>query len=340
MGRNDESREMPLDNKINIHLNDDLQKEINGDFNKTNINEMLNSETRLGEVQFLNASTGQAQHNHRTNSLENDSVIGWKPPRKINLDTVDGAVNHNLASNVLDKDTPDKGKIISPNQNRKACSEDQNCFWSEKLKMLSPWSSKSNNNYTKNKTKVCSKSKAFIASSKTKLLQWISPKKDERNRNRKNIFQNFRVQTSVNNNLQPKTKNKKVHGGNSQAVCSHTLQQSQSPSSINTLNRTEETDFDFSRNVRSPNKKMFAASQRKLDFAFNAGTVPPFLPSKDWEKKTYRSFNAELDQDIPISKINYILDNIRSKLETSDHRAAHTFQVTYRSFFLIMAHIC
>jgi len=83
---------------------------------------------------------------------------------------------------------------------------------------------------------------------------------------------------------------------------------------------SEQPYFDFERKVKAPTppKKLPRANRaRKLDFQTEAAPT------------TYRSYHKDLDQDVTITKMGYLLSSIRAKLEASDERALRTFRVSF-----------
>lgn len=256
--------------------------------------------------------------------------------------------------NIENKHTPVKTKLFVPKKSKDA-SQTQKFIWSEQLRHLSPWSNKNISNKSPNvirKSNLRSSSKAFLKSSKKKILRLVSPKKENKERInfqiRKTPYRNIGIQTSRDDishrahpcpGYEPRCTQQSPPGSYHSPVQSSHLQ---TPSSTQSHNSTPngidstQTHFDFSRTVHSPPKKAPRSSQRKLNFPLNCSATSnadedrDLISAQAQEKKTYRSYNAELDQDVSISKISYILSNIRAKLEASDEHALRTFRETER----------
>ncbi|XP_023298971.2 uncharacterized protein LOC111681432 [Lucilia cuprina] len=315
-------------------------------WNESKINDMLNYDANMKKGFHSTATQAQPQQRPGCDIIGNENTIGWQIPPRINLDTVDGIDRHNLASNLENKNTPLKIKLIDSSEKNKDASRTQKFIWSEQLRQLSPWTNKQNMNDTNDsKLNLRSSSKAFIKSSKKKFLRLVSPKKENRERSsdkiRKTPYRNVGVQTSCDDDSRrqlnigstyehssslqspPGSYHSPVQSSHIQSPSSTTQSQNTTPNGAdNPLSH-----FDFTRTVHSPPKKAPRSSQRKLNFPINCT-----LAAKDEafsnEKKTYRSFNSELDNDVSISKISYILSNIRSKLEACDEHAVRTFRET------------
>lgn len=304
---------------------------------------MLNYDSNMKSKEFRSTST-QAQPQQRSGRdiVGFEDSIGWQIPPKIDLDTVDGVECHNLASNIENKNTPVKTKLFS-------AKKPKAFLWSEQLRHISPWSQKqcSNNSHDANrKSNLRSSSKSFLRSSKKKILRLVSPKKENKERTnfqiRKTPQRNVGIQTSRDDishhhhGYEPISTPQSPPGSYHSPVQSSQLQ---SPSSTQSQNTTPNgidsalSHFDFSRTVHSPPKKAPRSSQRKLNFPLNCSDVcskesDGETLEHNHEKKTYRSFSTELEQDVSISKISYILSNIREKLEASDKNAIRTFRVS------------
>ncbi|XP_037805989.1 uncharacterized protein LOC119600043 [Lucilia sericata] len=337
-----ESKKSTLCDKNIRPVEKNAEKVISIGWNEAKISDMLNYDANMKKGFHSTATQAQPQQRPGSDVIGNENTIGWQIPPRINLDTVDGIGRHNLASNLEDKNTPVKTKLIDSSKKNKDASRTQKFIWSEQLRQLSPWTNKQNMNDTNDsKLNLRSSSKAFIKSSKKKFLRLVSPKKENRDRSsdkiRKTPYRNVGVQTSCDDvsRRQLNIGSTYEHSSSIQSPPGsyHSPIQSshiQSPSSTTqsqntTPNGTDQplSHFDFSRTVHSPPKKAPRSSQRKLNFPINAKDEA--FPN---EKKTYRSFNSELDNDVSISKISYILSNIRSKLEACDEHAVRTFMET------------
>lgn len=346
-----ESKKSPLYGKNIRPVSENEPKVMSMGWNEAKINDMLNYDANSKQKEFHSSATqAQPQQRPSCDVVGNVNDIGWQVPPKINLDTVDGFVRHNLASNVDDKNTPVKTKMITPNKKTKDAS--RKFVWSEQFRHLSPWSNKNNMNDTnESKSNMFSTSKGFIKISKKKFLRLVSPKKDNRDQSgipiTKTPYRTIGVQTSSANGSRRQNyiHSSFEHSSSPQSPPGsyHSPIQSSTQSQNTTPNATEPTvtHFNFSRTVNSPPKKAPRSSQRKLNFPLNCNLLnnndtcdDPDVPTRPNhpvnDKKTYRSFNSELDHDVSLSKISYILSNIRAKLEANDEQAVRTFLVSNR----------
>ncbi|KAH8272947.1 hypothetical protein KR018_012255, partial [Drosophila ironensis] len=237
--------------------------------------------------------------------------IGWQVPKpvvpKVSLDTVDGPMSQNLAANMEHKETPIKYPKVKP----AAAQASQKFIWGEQWRNLSPWKG--------NKPKKPAiKSKNFLNASKKKILRFVSPKKSNQPpipREEPTVRHgpklcNVGVQTSTSQlDLQSQSPPGSYHSPIQTTPSATTTSTRQLPD-------REQPFFDFDRKVKAPTppKKLPRANRaRKLDFQAAAPT-------------TYRSFHKDIDQDVTITKMGYLLSSIRSKLEASDERAVRTFR--------------
>ncbi|EDV36674.1 uncharacterized protein Dana_GF11828, isoform A [Drosophila ananassae] len=242
--------------------------------------------------------------------------IGWQVPKpqpqpvvpKVSLDTVDGIMSENFAANMEHKETPIKYPKIIKTAGGQAS---QKFIWGEQWRNLSPWKG--------NKSKkLGSKSKNFLNNSKKKILRFVSPKKsnqqepprEEQTRPPPKLC-TVGVQTSTSQlDLQSQSPPGSYHSP------MQTTPSGTTTSTRQHLDR-EQPYFDFDRKVDAPTppKKIPRANRaRKLDFQTEAAPT------------TYRSYHKDLDQDVTLTKMGYLLSSIRSKLEASDERAIQTFR--------------
>lgn len=328
-------------------------------WNETKIKDMLNYDANTKERKFHSSFIkAQPQEIPSMDVAGNDKPIGWQLPPRILLDTVDGVMHDNLATNLEEKNTPVKTKLDSPSNKIKGGSRTQKFPWSEQLRHLSPWSNKqSKNDINDSKRNLRSSSKAFIKSSKKKFLRLVSPKKENKERNSVKIhetpYRTVGIQTSCNdvsqclsdirNQYEPSSSSHSPPGSYHSPIQSSHIQYLSSTQSQNTTPNNKDpamSRFDFSRTVHAPPKKAPRSSQRKLNFPINVSlackedAADNASSKAAIEKKTYRSFNSELDHDVSISKISCILSNIRAKLEANDDHAIRTFLVSNQSWIL------
>lgn len=311
-------------------------KVLSKDWNNSNIHHMLNYELNAKHKAFQ-SSENQAQPQQPLNEEYElaKNPIGWQIPPKISLDTVDGFERHNLASNFIKKNTPVKTKLIPKLKSPKT----QKFVWSEQLRQLSPWPKK-------NKCSLNPNSESFIKTSKIKILSLVSPKKENKNsinQIKKTPFRNVAIQTSDLDLLQchsSKNQYKDNTSHQSPPGSYHSpIQSSQinCPSSIQSQNTSPSAEkgfgkyFDFTRVVHSP-RKALRSSHRKLEFVRKENSFKndefDSIQELAEGKKTYRSFNTDLNQDVCISKLSCILSDIRTKLEESDEKAIRMFSVS------------
>ncbi|BFG06263.1 uncharacterized protein DMAD_04805 [Drosophila madeirensis] len=279
-------------------------KEIILGWTEPKINEMLNYENKR-----------RSHFKSQAPLAEPQVAIGWQLPQpvvpKISLDTVDGSMCENLASNMARKHTP----IKYPRGIKPASS--QKFIWGEQLRNFSPLKPA-----TKQPT-LKTKSKNFLNSSKNKILRFVSPKKT--NNQRENPARRptptprlctVGVQTSASQlDLQSQSPPGSYHSP-MQSTTSTSQPQQQQPDKES----SDQPYFDFERKIEAPTppKKLPRANRaRKLDFHTEEEAVAP---------TTYRSFHKDLDQDVSLTKMGYLLSNIRAKLEASDERAMRTFR--------------
>ncbi|XP_059226407.1 uncharacterized protein LOC106091731 isoform X2 [Stomoxys calcitrans] len=307
-------------------LKEHQQKVIGKGWHNTKIRDMLNYDCNLNDKEFYTkkpqAEPQQTKH-----------TVGWHVQPKVDLDTVDGIGCHNIDSNVRYKDTPVKPEIVE------AINIDSPRTWAENLRSVYTWSPKNPSVQKNRKSNFRLNSKEFLKTSKEKILRLVSPKKDNKNRLhvkiQKTPYRNVGIQTTsddfrfeINKQTPPGSYHSPQHA-------------SLNPSSsfikprVSTTNEVDSghAKFDFSRHIHSPPKKPNRSSQRKLHFPLNCsalctGKHENSVTTPPTEVKTYRSFNGELDQDVSLSKMNFILCDIRAKLESSDEHAARTFKET------------
>ncbi|KQS63051.1 uncharacterized protein Dere_GG20008, isoform B [Drosophila erecta] len=257
---------------------------------------------------------GQAASELRT-PAEPQVAIGWQMHKaqpqpvvpKVSLDTVDGSVCENLASNMVHKETP----IKYPSRvNTAGAQASQKFIWGEQWRNLSPWKGNKPKNLGK-------KSKNFLNNSKKKILRFVSPKKSNQEKHPQVDQHRFTPQQCT-IGVQTSTSQLDLHSQSPPGSYHSPMQTT--PSGTTTSTRqpldTEQAYFDFERKVKAPTppKKLPRASRaRKLDFQAAAPT-------------TYRSYHKDLDQDATITKMGYLLSSIRAKLEASDEQAVRTFQ--------------
>ncbi|KAH8373609.1 hypothetical protein KR200_003425, partial [Drosophila serrata] len=261
---------------------------------------------------MLNYEGKQKAKDFKTHAApaEPQVAIGWQMPQpvvpKISLDTVDGSMSENLAVNMEYKDTP----IKYPRGIKTAGGQaSQKFIWGEQWRNLSPWKG--------NKSKkLGSKSKNFLNNSKNKILRFVSPKKSNQQEEQKPIrtppkLCTVGVQTSTSQlDLQSQSPPGSYHSP-----------MQTTPSGTTTSTR-QQPYFDFERKVQAPTppKKIPRANRaRKLDFQAEPTAA------------TYRSYQKDLDHDVTINKMGYLLSSIRAKLEASDERALRTFRDCSRS---------
>ncbi|XP_073812167.1 uncharacterized protein isoform X2 [Musca autumnalis] len=287
-------------------------------WNDPKIHDMLNYESNKNEKLFRSTST-QAGPQQTTQN------IGWDVPPKLNIDTVDGIGRHNMASNFEIKNTPTKGNVVHPKHAKQTCHK-QKRIWPQHIRNFSPWGKKTEISKEIHKNAIGSSSKKFLKSSKRKILRLVSPKKENKER------QNIEIRKTPYRNVAVQTLNEDFHrqsppGSYHSPLQSQSLSCSASQNITTNENDSENPNFDFSRQVNSPPKKPTRSSQRKLFFPLDCSPacIAKNVTTQN-DKKTYKSFNEELDQDVSLSKMSYILSNIRAKLEASDDHAIRTFQ--------------
>ena len=310
-------------------------------WNDSKIHHMLNYETTTKYKKFRSAEEKAQPQQHAKREVKSfQNPIGWQVPPKLSLDTVDGSERHNLASNLIDKNTPIKTKL-TPKQKS---STTPKFLWSEQLRQLTPWSNKNKmNGSIESPLNLRSTSRGFIKTSKKRILSLVSPKKENNNpinlKIRRTPLHNVAVQTS---HVDLHTSSKEYKNDSSPQSPPGSYHSPMQSSHINSSTQSQNTTpkekecisqhFDFSRVVNSPPKKALRSSHRKLDFARkeNATENDGFDSILELAKgkKTYRSFNRDLNQDVSISKLSYILSDIRTKLEESDEKAIRTFSVS------------
>ncbi|XP_017040672.1 uncharacterized protein LOC108087678 [Drosophila ficusphila] len=280
-------------------------KEIIIGWREPKINDMLNYE-------------GKSASDFKTQapSAEPQVAVGWQMPKvqpqpvvpKVSLDTVDGSMSENLASNMVHKDTP----IKYPRGIKSAGAQaSQKFIWGEQWRNLSPWKG--------NKSKsLGKKSKNFLNNSKKKILRFVSPKKSNQEEyQREEQINTTPKQCTV--GVQTSTSQLDLHSQSPPGSYHSPMQTTPSATTTSTRQQLdrEQPYFDFERKVEAPTppKKLPRANRaRKLDFQ----TEPP--------PTTYRSYQKDLDQDVTITKMGYLLSSIRAKLEASDERAQRTFR--------------
>ncbi|XP_041448748.1 nucleolar protein dao-5 isoform X2 [Drosophila obscura] len=284
---------------------DKPMKEILLGWSEPKINDMLNYENKR-------------RSNFKTQAplAEPQVAIGWQVPQpvvpKISLDTVDGSMCENLASNIDRKHTP----IKYPRGTKSAGGQaSQKFIWGEQWRNFSPLKA------TTKQPTLKTKSKNFLNNSKNKILRFVSPKKTNEDENPARRptptpkLCTVGVQTSASQlDLQSQSPPGSYHSpmqSTPSATTTSTRQQRDKESS-------DQPYFDFERKIEAPTppKKLPRANRaRKLDFHTEAEAPT-----------TYRSFHKDLDQDVTITKMGYLLSNIRAKLEASDERAMRTFR--------------
>ncbi|TMW50617.1 hypothetical protein DOY81_004306 [Sarcophaga bullata] len=343
IGRFVESKKGTDISKNNLPLVESEAKLLSDDWSDSKIHHMLNYETTAKYNKFQTAEEqAQPQQHAKREDKSFQNPIGWQIPPKLSLDTVDGGERHNLAANLIDKNTPVKTKLTP----KLKSSTTQKFLWSEQLRQLTPWSNKNKRNEsTENRLNLRSTSKDFIKTSKKKILSLVSPKKENKDcinlEIRKTPLRNVAVQTShvdvhgCNNDYKNDSSPQSPPGSYHSPIQSSHIHFPSSTQSQNTTPKAKECiseHFDFSRVVNSPPKKTLRSSHRKLDFAWKENEtekdgVDSILDLAKG-RKTYHSFNRDLNQDVSISKLSYILSDIRTKLEESDEKANRTFSET------------
>ncbi|EDW60034.2 uncharacterized protein [Drosophila virilis] len=285
-------------------------KEFTLGWTEPKINDMLNYDT---------AKRAQFKTHAAEPAPQVASNVGWLAP-KISLDTVDG-VSDNLAVNMQQKHTPIKYPRLPASKH----SSSQKFIWGEQWRQLTPWSANGK------RTGLRKKSKNFLNNSKKKILRFVSPKKSNQQQ------QQQRQDPELSERRRPTPRLCTV-GVQTSASQLDLQSQSQSPpgsyhspvQSTPTVSArqhqyktsSEQPYFDFERKVKPPTppKKLPRTQRpRKLNFQ-----------SADNNPATYRSFHKELDQDVTITKMGYLLGSIRAKLEASDERAQRTFRESSR----------
>nr|XP_014094838.2 uncharacterized protein LOC106620750 [Bactrocera oleae] len=295
-------------------------KELSFGWKEPKITEMLNCDTTAKKRQFRSQAV----------QAEPQQTIGWQVPPKVDLDTVDGVCS-NLAANIATKDTPVKSPPIStPNRAR----ESQKFVWREQWRNLSPWCNKQSKGGDRTlKSNLKSSSRGLLNSSKKKILRLVTPKRDNLQPRRNYSSHSVGIQTSADElqPYEPSVTPQSPPGSYHSAV--QTSTQTTTPTCSQNTNDTEPQSFDFSRTVRAPPKKApRAVTQRKLNFPLggcaegNCTSCDGGTLSTSMKTKTYRSYHGDLDQDVTLSKLGYILGNIRAKLEASDEHAVRTFE--------------
>uniref|UniRef100_A0A0A1XNB3 Ribosomal RNA large subunit methyltransferase N n=1 Tax=Zeugodacus cucurbitae TaxID=28588 RepID=A0A0A1XNB3_ZEUCU len=295
-------------------------KELSFGWKEPKITEMLNCDTSVKKRQFKSQAV----------QAEPQQTIGWQVPPKVDLDTVDGVCS-NLAANIATKDTPVKSPHIST---PKRARESQKFIWSEQWRNLSPWCNKQSKSGDRTlKSNLKSSSRGLLNSSKKKILRLVTPKRDNLQPRRKYSSHSIGIQTSQ-DELQPYEPSitpQSPPGSYHSAV--QTSTQTTTPTCSQNTHDTEPQSFDFSRTVRAPPKKApRATTQRKLNFPLGGCAEVSCTSceggnlSTSMKTKTYRSYHGDLDQDVTLSKLGYILGNIRAKLEASDEHAVRTFE--------------
>ncbi|XP_017073023.1 uncharacterized protein LOC108109137 [Drosophila eugracilis] len=276
-------------------------KEIILGWTEPKISDMLNYKEKTGEF--------------RT-TAEPQVAIGWQLPKaqpqpvvpKVSLDTVDGSMSENLVSNMVHKDTP----IKYPSRiNTSGGQASQKFIWGEQWRNLSPWKG--------NKSKALGKkSKNFLNNSKKKILRFVSPKKSNQQENpREDQIRPAPKQCTI--GVQTSTSQLDLHSHSPPGSYHSPIQTTPSGTTTSTRQQLdpEQPYFDFERKVETPTppKKLPRVNRaRKLDFQTEAAPT------------TYRSYHKDLDQDVTITKMGYLLSSIRAKLEASDERAMRTFR--------------
>lgn len=242
--------------------------------------------------------------------------IGWHLPKpkpqpvvpKISLDTVDGSMSENLAANIEYKETPIKYPSLIKTTGGQAS---QKFIWGEQWRNLSPWKGQKSK-------KLGAKSKNFLNNSKNKILRFVSPKKSNQQEHRRMEEQQTPKQLCT---VGVQTSNSQLDLQSQSPPGSYHSPMQTTPSGTTTSTR-QQPYFDFERKVEAPTppKKLPRANRaRKLDFQTEATAAPT----------TYRSYQKDLDHDVTINKMGYLLSSIRAKLEASDERALRTFRVSF-----------
>uniref|UniRef100_A0A1B0GBQ3 Uncharacterized protein n=1 Tax=Glossina morsitans morsitans TaxID=37546 RepID=A0A1B0GBQ3_GLOMM len=308
-----ESRNYEENEKHTSELKERRTKDICIGWNEPKIKEMLNYDSNANRKQFRSTAT-QAEPQQPFNS------------HKIDLDTVDGGVKCNLATNIENKDTPTKFQLLGIPRNDKMSSSSQKFIWSEQWRNLSPWSSKRSHTNKHNesaKSNLSSSSKAFLKTSKQKILRLVSPKKENKERI------NMQIRKTPGRNVGIQTSPQSVRRANSLSQSPPGSYHSPAESVRKTTNSRETTArFNFNRIVHSPSKKTTCCGhQSAIPSDLKRGKVCDNNGTQ-LKERTYRSFNTDLDQDVTLSKMSYILSNIRAKLEANDQHAIRTFQVS------------
>ncbi|XP_034111706.2 uncharacterized protein LOC117572739 [Drosophila albomicans] len=290
-------------NRNKSTVSDKPMKEIMLGWTEPKINDMLNYDAAK-QTQFKTHApepAPQVAHN-----------IGWQVPQsvpvvpKISLDTVDG-VSDNLESNMQHKHTPIKY----------AKQSSQKFIWGEQWRNLSPW-----NGNKQRPSGLRNKSKKFLNNSKNKILRFVSPKKS----NQPPRLCTVGVQTSTSQlqlDLQsqspPGSYHSPVQSTPSATITTPSMEQQQPQYK----DSSEQAYFDFQRKVKPPTppKKVPRGQRRKLNFQGESNAAPATY---------YRSYQKDIDQDVTITKMGYLLSSIRAKLEASDENATRTFQESSR----------
>lgn len=266
------------------------------------------------------------------------------------LDMVDGAVKHNLAVNMANKHTPVKGRSFVPQINEQVKKKlvaspnvNQKFILSEQWRNFSNWANKSNANV--NTSRISNfrvNSKSFLKSSKKKLLHIISSKKEDKERANNSLQERVHtrsvgIQTSLTSaitsydNMESTNTimaNRKPSGSYHTPMDPLDLKQVHSSSAFHFDRTIEEQDNESTHQCNCP--LSCAMISRKSNF-LNRNLLEQGTKPKQLSSRTYRSFSTDIDQDVTISKLGYILSNIRSKLEASDEQAERTFQVSNES---------
>lgn len=303
-------------------------KELSFGWKEPKITEMLNCDINAKKRQFKSQAV----------QAEPQQTIGWQVSPKVDLDTVDGMVCSNLAVNIATKDTPVKSSPISgPKRTRKS----QKFVWSEQWRNLSPWCNKQSKGGDRTSKSNFKSSRGLLNSSKKKILRLVTPKRDNLLHRRNYSSHSIGVQTSQDelHPYEPSVTPQSPPGSYHSAV--QTSTQTTTPTNSHNTNGTEPQSFDFSRTVRAPPKKApRATTQRKLNFPLggcaegNCTSCDGGTLSTSMKTKTYRSYHGDLDQDVTLSKLGYILGNIRAKLEASDEHAVRTFEVSFQCSYV------
>ncbi|KAH8299829.1 hypothetical protein KR044_006463 [Drosophila immigrans] len=301
----------------NIHMasrkstvSDKPMKEIMLGWTEPKINDMLNYDAGK-QAQFKT---------HAPEPAPQVANIGWQMPNpvpvvpKISLDTVDG-VSDNLAVNMEQKHTPIKYPRL-PN----AKQSSQKFIWGEQWRNLSPW------NANKSRSGLRSKSKKFLNNSKNKILRFVSPKKSNQIQGPTPRLCTVGVQTST-SQLHLDLQSQSPPGSYHSPVQSTPSATTTTTSTSLRQQSTEQTYFDFERQVKPPTppKKVPRGQRpRKLNFQGEGAGEGSAAPA------TYRSYHKDIDQDVTLTKMGYLLSSIRAKLEASDENATRTFRESSR----------